>query len=220
MPEWGWWAIGGAGALVAVVGVVLLGLVAWRRQERRYVVRLVARREAMRAGMRTLAEVVGRLAEDTDEELMSFVTDERHLDRKALVEVSRQQTIMRDELDGLALPKRLWDTADALTTAAAVLASEAGRVGEHAGADEALTALGQIDLARAREAVRVADAAVHDLCEHFDVEDAAVYGEVSTYEGPASREGGCGGRRSADRGGGRGRLLGRLSRREGHRPRG
>ncbi|TLM74035.1 MAG: hypothetical protein FDZ70_07330 [Actinobacteria bacterium] len=176
IPSWGWWAIGGAGALVALIGVVLLVVLAWRRQERKYVVRLVAQREAVRAGLRSLSEVVVRLAEDTDDELTAFVSDERHLDRKALGELHRQQAIVRDELQTVALPKDLWGAADALTAAAAAVAREAGRVGEHAGADDVLTALGEVDLAAARAAVDTADAAVHDVCERFGLEDAAVYG--------------------------------------------
>lgn len=176
MPDWGWWAIGGAGALVVAVGLVLIVIVLWRRHERRYVMRLVADREAVRAGMRTLTEVVGKLAESSDAELLTFASDVQQLDRKALAEVHHQQEIIRDQLDSAALPKRLWDAADRLGAAAAAVAREAGRVGEQAGVDEAFEGLGATDLASAKTAVEAADAAVHAVCEAFGVDDGALYG--------------------------------------------
>lgn len=176
MPEWGWYAIAAIGAAAAAGGAFVLARVLWRVQVRRYVVRLVGRLEAVRAGWRTLKDVVERLAQADDEEMTAFATDPGHLDRKALAEVSSQQSIAHEELATMALPKQLWPVAEALAEAASALADESGRVGETAGAQEVLSGLERIDLARAQRFVAAGEERVGGVCDEYGIEEAAVYG--------------------------------------------
>lgn len=176
MSDWVWYTIGALGAVAFLAGAVLLTIVSWRAQVRRYVVRLVGRQEAIRAGYRTLSATLARLAEADDEALMTFASDAEQLDRRALAEVAHQQEILRDDLAVMALPKRLVPAAEALSAAAGTIGREAGRVGEHMGAEEALAGLAGVDLTAARGAVGAAESAIHVLCEEHGVEEAAVYG--------------------------------------------
>lgn len=170
------WIVAAVGAVALVAGGVLLGMWLWRRQVRSYVIRLVAKREAVRAGYRSLADVVTHLAEAADEQLIEFAADPGHLDRRALVEVASRQRILREELEVVALPKMLWEPAEKLAAAAAAVERESGRVGESMTGDAALNALANVDLASARIAVEAGEAALHECCERWGVEDAAVYG--------------------------------------------
>lgn len=176
MPDWVWYTIGGLGAAAFLAGGVLFVLVSWHAQVRRYVVRLVGRREAVRAGYKSLSETLVRLAEADDEGLMVFAQDAEQLDRRVLAEVARQQEILRDELAVMALPRSLVPAAEALSAAAGAVGREAGRVGEHMGADETLAGLACVDLIAAGDAVRAAEAAMHVVSEAHGVEEAAVYG--------------------------------------------
>lgn len=176
MPDWVWYVIGAAGVTLVSAGAVILLLVWWRAQVRRYVVRLVGRSESLLSGYRSLREVAGRLADATDEELLAFAIDVGQLDRKALVELAKQQAMTQEDLETMALPKKLWPVAEALAGAARLLAREAGRVGEDADADEVLEGLASIELAEAGEVLRQAVERLHAVCEDLGVEDRAVYG--------------------------------------------
>lgn len=149
---------------------------AWLRVSRRYVVTLIGRRESVRAALRSLDEVVRHLAGASDETLEEFATAEHSLDRKAFLEVAQRAAVLADELYTMPLPKGLWPTGEALGDAATTISEEAGRVEEDMSPGDALAALGKVDLARVLGDMEAAEMIVNQACEHYDVEEASVYG--------------------------------------------
>ncbi len=176
VPDWVLYIIAGVGILLIITGAVVLGAVWWRWRVRRYVIRLVGWCEGTQSAYRGLEEVATRLAGATDAELIEFASDSTHLDRKALVEIATQQAIADEELETVALPKRLWAIGANLAAAARAVSREASRVGEDAGPDAVLEGMGRIDLGSAALAVTGAAQALHGVCEELGVEDRAVYG--------------------------------------------
>ncbi|MDP2182920.1 MAG: hypothetical protein Q8K99_10190 [Actinomycetota bacterium] len=168
-------------AIVAVVVVVGAGGYfgwkwAWFRVSRRYLVTLIGRRESVRAALKSLDEVVRHLAGTSDATLEEFATDEHSLDRKAFQEVAQRAAVLADELYTMPLPKGLWPAGEALGDAATAISEEAGRVKEDMSPGDALAALGKVDLGRALVDTEAADMIVNQACEHYDVEEASVYG--------------------------------------------
>lgn len=163
-------------AIAAGVGVYFGWKWLWLRASRRYLVTLIGRRESVRAALRSLGEVVRHLADASDETLEQFATDEHSLDRKAFLEVAQRSGVLADELYTMPLPKGLWQAGEALGDAAATISEEAGKVKEDMLPVDALTALGTVDLARAQAEADAAETVVNQACEHYDVEEASVYG--------------------------------------------
>ncbi len=176
MPLWG--------AISLVLGLVLLlgalgfmGYLGLRTVERRYLLRLISRREAVFAVRQALEDAVVRLAEGTDEELSDFAENPDSQERKILHEVRIRAQILRDELDSMSLPKRLVPAAEALADAAFIVGMEAAKIRDADRGSDVLGELGTIDLGSVAEVFERATAAVSLTCQVCDVEeDAAVYG--------------------------------------------
>ena len=176
MPVWGWIAIGAGGVLLLAAAVVG-SLFGWRAMERRYLLRLVRRREAIDAVRQALADVVMRLASGTDETLAHFADDPDAIERRALHEVASRARILTDELDSMPLPSRLVPAAAFLADAAYAIEREAGKVHDEQLGDAAFEALGSIDLTAISGSYARATIEVRAVCEVCGLEeDAAVYG--------------------------------------------
>jgi len=167
----------GAGSVLLLVAAVTGGVLAWRAAERRYLLRLISRREAVLAVRQVLEGAVMRLAEGSDERLEMFSSDADSADRRVLCEVASRAQVLADELDVMALPKRLIPAARALSDAAYVVAREAGKVLHDEKGDRALEELGSIDLEAVSHVFEVATSAVSSACRSCGVdEDSTVYG--------------------------------------------
>lgn len=181
MPELGMipvWALVVAGsALLVVVGTALFWFIVGRKMVvRRYLVKLIARRESVRASRRTLEAVVRHLVDEPDEALVEFAYEAHSPDRRTLAEIAAQMKLILDELDTRPLPSRLVRVAEELSDAAFVLAEEASRITDEMSPEDVLAALSEMDLTRVIAQIQEADRWVDDACEEYDVEDAAVYG--------------------------------------------
>jgi hypothetical protein len=165
----------GVGTVAVVAGIVMVSLLAWRRQVRRYIVTLVGGRETISSAFHTVEGVSKTLATATDGELIAFALDPESEGRRALSDISERMAISADELQMMALPKRLWPPANALADAAALLGGQAGRVSGSEGV-EVLDALGELDLVGVVSLLEAADAMLLDMRERYRVADDAVYG--------------------------------------------
>lgn len=167
----------GAGGVLLLVAAAAGGVLAWRAAERRYLLRLISRREGVLAVRQALESAVTRLSEGSDERLGLFAWDIESLDRRVLAEVASRARALADELDMMALPKRLIPAANALSDAAYVVAREAGKVPNDMTGDQALEMLGSIDLDDVSRVFEAATVEVASMCRSCGVdEDAAVYG--------------------------------------------
>jgi hypothetical protein len=150
--------------LVAIGVVALLGVAgyfvwrfAWHRASRRYLIRLISRKESIAASQRTLEAVLRHLADEPDEALLEFAQEVESLDRRALAEEHQRAVVLADELATMPMPKRLVPVADALADAAEAVADEAGRIKDDQGADEVLESLQAVDLERVNECFEKAE---------------------------------------------------------------
>lgn len=176
MPVWGWVAIG-AGSVLLVAAAVIGSILGWRALERRYLLRLVSRREAIGAVRLALDDVVMHLAQGSDETLNHFAEEPDALERRTLHEVASRAQMLADELDSMALPKKLIPAADILGDAAYAIALEAGKVHDEQLGDAAFDALGSMDLTAIAGTYAAATREVQRACELCGLEeDAAVYG--------------------------------------------
>jgi hypothetical protein len=176
VPVWGWVAIG-AGSVLLLAAAVIGSVLGWRGLERRYLLRLVSRREAIDAVRQALDDVVLHLAQGSDETLNHFAQDPDALERRTLHEVTSRAQILADELDSMALPKKLIPAAEILGDAAYAIALEAGKVHDGLIGDAALDALGSVDLTGIAGTYAAATREVQRACEVCGLEeDAAVYG--------------------------------------------
>jgi len=145
--------------------------------ERRYLLRLVRRREAIDAVRQALEDVVMRLAQGSDETLTHFADDPDAIERRALHEVASRARILTDELDSMPLPPKLVPAASVLGDAAYAIAVEAGKVHDEQVGDAAFEALGSIDLTAIAGTYAKATREVQAVCQACGLEeDAAVYG--------------------------------------------
>ena len=176
MALWGWIAIGAGGVLIAAA-MVIAAIYGWRELERRYLLRLVTRREAIDAVRLALEDTVSRLAQGSDEMLSLFAADTDAQERRSLHEVTSRARILADELDMMALPKKLIPAADALADTAFAIGREAGKVHDDCLGDSAFDALGSIDLSSVSALYAAASLEVQRVCEVCGLQDdAAVYG--------------------------------------------
>lgn len=175
MPD-GWipYAIIAASAVALVALTVVLARLAWRRQVRRFLVGLLGRRAAIEAALKTVDGTIRKLASGSVDELLAF-SAEGSEERRALAEVASRMTIEGAELADLALPKKLWELADALGAAASALGEQAGRVGDSSG-EAVLDALLDLDLDPVRASLAQADASIETASAIYGLTDPAVYG--------------------------------------------
>lgn len=175
MPVW---------AIVAlVVGViVLVGAVAaavwlgWRAYERKQLLRLIGRLEALEAAAQALMDAIGRLSESPDDEIEAFAADIHAPERRVLAEVHSRATLLQDELDHLPVPKRLAPIADSIADAAFVVAREAGCITDADTDGDALDHLAAIDLEAVAGYTAQARMKLGAMCAVCGLEDTAIYG--------------------------------------------
>jgi hypothetical protein len=164
-------------ALVAIgVAAAFLGRFLYLRQVRRSLVRLLGRLEAILASAKGLELVLEHLLSADDETLSTFAGDPTSEDRRALEDVATRMRIMGDDLHSMALPKRLWPSAEAMEAAARVVAQQAGGVGDAETPEAVLAALAAVRIADINRAIDVSNEALEPLLLAFDVRDPAVYG--------------------------------------------
>ena len=175
MPVWAWIAVGAGGVLVACA-LAIAAVYAWRGMERRYALRIVSRGEALDAVRQALGDALQRLAGETDEGLVALSNDPDAVERRALHEVASRAHLPADELDAMRLPHRLVPAADAIGDAAYVIGREAGKLTDETLGNDALTALGSIDLTSVETYYQAARRVVDEACEEYELEDASVYG--------------------------------------------
>lgn len=176
MPVWGWIAIG-AGGVLLLAAAAIAAVYGWRELERRYLLRLVTRREAIDAVRQALDDTVSRLAQGSDEMLSHFADDPDAGERRALHEVASRARMLADELEVMSLPKKLIPAADALADTAYVIGREAGKVHDDCIGHSAFDALGSIDLSEVAALYAAATLEVQHVCEVCGLQDdAAVYG--------------------------------------------
>ena len=175
MVLWGWIAVG-AGSVLVVLALTVGGFYGWRALERRYLLRLISRREAVYATRLALEDTLSRLAEGSDDQLHHFARDVDSLERRALQEVWTRARYLSDELDTMPLPKRLVPAAGMLADAAFAVSHEAGKVHDDDYDDLALDALGSIDLSAIATIFEAARLEISRVCELCSLEeDAAVH---------------------------------------------
>ena len=155
----------------AVTAAVVVAITAWTNAVRRYLLRLMSRREEARAFRRAFDGLVEQVRAD-DKEKARFADDADGVERHSLSELRDRSRLLAQELNTVALPKRLWPSAEALADACDILAEEAGRVGDEALGDEVLEGLDAIDLSRVDAAFKHADREFARMTESLGVEDS------------------------------------------------
>lgn len=164
------------GVVLLGVGGALLGRLLYLRQVRRFLVRLIVGREAVRAAQQALHAAVAHLAEGTNEQFAAFASDPGHEDRKSFSEVRDRMAIAAADMGEARLPKPLWRAADLLETAAKAVSAQSATVAEARSSEAVLDGLAAVDLAAIDRAAEAANTEVDRLCEVYRVKDPAVYG--------------------------------------------
>ncbi|MBI5232449.1 MAG: hypothetical protein HY876_09835 [Coriobacteriales bacterium] len=175
MPLWAWIAIG-AGVVALLAGIGVAAVFGYRAFERRFLVNLVGKREAVTAVAQSLEGVVARLAESDDQTIETFADDPESVERHVLTETAQHARELSEELDTQPMPRRLVPVAEALADAAYVVYDEAGKVQVGMRDEEALDALTSIDLGRIRQVFAAARSELHAACEICRFEDESIYG--------------------------------------------
>ncbi len=153
-----------------------IGRQVWVSRARRQAVVLYGRAQGVAQAIRSLDEIMTRLAESDDATLGAFLNDAESDDRRALIELGHRMGIVADDVEHTALPKTLWGIADELESIARWLGEEAGRVGDADTPEAVLDAVQRIGLrdieARFEHAASELDAQMRSL----GVKEASVYG--------------------------------------------
>ncbi|PKQ17295.1 MAG: hypothetical protein CVT67_00335 [Actinobacteria bacterium HGW-Actinobacteria-7] len=172
------WAV-----IVTIIGTIALmaALAAaawygWRTFERRSLLRIVVRTEAVEAAGQALFDVFSRLAEAGDEELTAFADEPESSERRALYEVALKADMISDELDRMRLPRSLIAVAGSVADAAFLVSKEARAVDESDTGDVALEHMSAVDLATVRAYTDQARRRVHESCVECGLEETNVYG--------------------------------------------
>lgn len=165
-----------AGIIVLVTAIAAGVWLAWRAYERRVLLRLVGRLEAVEATAQVLVDSIGRLSESADDELEAFASDPDATERRVLAEVRGRARILQEELDHMSLPRRLVPVAEALADASFVIVREASRISDDDIGEPALDALSAIDLGEVAAYVTQSRTRLRTMCAVCGVEDTVVYG--------------------------------------------
>lgn len=165
----------GAGSAALVAVIVVLTVLAWRRRVRSHIVTLIGGRETVMSAFRTVEKVSRRLAAASDGDLVAFALDSGSDDRRMLGDIAERMVMSAEDLQTMALPKRLFHAADALADAAELLGQQAERLSTGEGID-VLNALGELDLVGVVSLVEAADTELSGLRKRYRVADDTVYG--------------------------------------------
>ena len=163
-------------SVLAVVGIGAAGWFAWRGFERRALMRIVVRSEAVEAATQALRDVFARLAEAEDDEVAAFTSDPDSSERRALYEVGLKADMITDELDRMRLPRGLITVAESVADASFLVAREARVVGENDSGEAALVHVAKVDLETVSAYTAQARRRVHETCVEHGLEETMVYG--------------------------------------------
>ncbi|HSK48121.1 MAG TPA: hypothetical protein VLA05_08990 [Coriobacteriia bacterium] len=175
MPLWGWVAIG-SGVLLLVAAGVAAVVLGWRAYERKALLRLLVRAEAVEAAASALLETFTRLANGSDSELEVFAEDPGSPERHALAEIHTRANLLADELDRMPLPRKLIPVAEALADAAYTICEQSGCVRDEDTDGVALERLLSIDLERVQSYTDKARQITTGACDVCGLDETAVYG--------------------------------------------
>jgi len=175
VPVWAAILIG-VGIFLVMAALAVGGFFAWQAYQRRVLLTLLGRTEAIESVASALIDVISRLAQASDDELEEFVSDTESTERRALHEVASRARMLADELDTMPLPKSLVQLTEALGDAAYLVASEAARVTDDRCGAAALEDLAGIDLGLVRGYTRQARYRLTEACERHGMEETSVYG--------------------------------------------
>lgn len=175
MPVWAGIAIG-VGVLLLIAAGAAAAWFGWKSFERRSLMRIVTRTEAVETAAQALVDVFTRLSEASDEALEEFARDPETSERRALYEVALKADMVSDELDRMRLPRSLVAVAEAVADAAHLIAHESRVVGESDIGDDALAKLSLMELELVQAYTSQARRRVHESCTECGLEETNVYG--------------------------------------------
>ena len=164
------------------VGVVLafasawLGRRWWLRKARLALVGTFSRKEAVESALRSLTELMGRLADADDAVWTAFACDPESEERRAVGELRHRMEVVAGALATTPLPKAAHETADGIEEVARSVAE--AMAGVERGGSPVLTveAIAAIDIGGMRARFGEAEAELDALLDAFGVEDPSVYG--------------------------------------------
>lgn len=168
--------------VLATVGIVAAFLAAWLgrrlwlRRVRRLLVMLFGSKEAVASAVRSLSELMERLAEADDDVWVPFVEDSESGERRAVGEIAHRMDVLAVELEAIPLPKVLHDLADGLQAVAEDIRDVTVAIDRSSTPSEVLEALDKVDLPGVTSHLREAGDALEELQGTFNVTDPAVYG--------------------------------------------
>ena len=164
------------GVLLVLAACAAAGWFGWQYLERRILLRLLVRAEAVEAAVQALEDTVGRLDSAGKAELSAFADDPDSSERRALHEVQSRAQLLQEELDQMPLPRSVVPLAESLADAAYLTALEAGCITDRDTGKAAVKKLKSLDLESVRAYVAQAHARVSTTCAALGLEDTAVYG--------------------------------------------
>lgn len=164
------------GVLVVAGGLIAGGWYGFKAYERRVLLRMLARTEAVEATVQALDDTLARLSTAEDEELETFAQDPDSGERRALHEVADRAQLLKDELDSVRLPAAEIPLAEALADAAYLAAREAACVTDSDLGQDALEKLASIDLSKVKAYTKRARTKLEAAFAAAGLEDTAVYG--------------------------------------------
>ena len=168
--------------LLAVVGIAAAFLAAWLgrrlwlRRVRRLLVMLFGSKEAVVSAVRSLSELMERLAEAGDDVWTLFVEDPESDERRAVGEIAHRMDVLAVELEAMPLPKALHGLADSLQSIAEDVRDMTVAIDRGTSAQGVLDALERVDLPGVTARLHEAGEALEGLQGTFNVTDPAVYG--------------------------------------------
>lgn len=165
-----------AGLVLVVAGVAAAVWFGWRAYERKQLLRLIGKLEAVEAAAQALVDSIGRLSEAPIDELEAFTLDSGAPERRVLAEVHGRAHLYYDELDQMPLPKKLVPIAEGIADAAYVVAREADCISDSDIGEAALDKLASVNLEAVTNYTAQARTRLSAMCAVCGLEDTAVYG--------------------------------------------
>jgi hypothetical protein len=168
---------------IVVCGVVALAFVGawlgrrlWLRRVRRLLIVLFSRTEAVASAVRSLRELMSRMADANDAVWVGFVEDGGSEERRALAEIAHRTDVVAVELANTPLPKVLHELADDIEALSRDIRDVTMAVDRARDVHAVLDTMGAIPLSEIAGRLRDVERKLNRLEEEFDVTDPAVYG--------------------------------------------